>query len=158
MDGITNKYLESLSKKILLNFIGVFPCDIQPEINGINCFSLIFNESKHDEEGTHFIAIYANKNYVYYFDSLGLKLENDFIKMFLYSCGRKVRSENIQIQSFDSSFCGFFCLFFLMYMEQDNAKFKKFYSFFNHSNLSMNNAIVTDLITMLIKKNKSRHK
>lgn len=155
MEGISNGYLENLCKKTLKNFIGVFPCDIQPEISKIKSFSLIFNESQHDEGGTHFVAVHANKNCVYYFDSLGLKLENDFIKMFLYSCGRKVCYENIQIQSFDSSFCGFFCMFFLMYMERKNARLKKFYSFFNHSNLPMNNSIVTDLIIVLIKKNKS---
>lgn len=154
MAGLTNGYLEKLCRKLIQNFIGVFPCDIQPEISNVKCFSVIFNESKHDEDGTHFVAIHADSSNVYYFDSLGLKLENNFIKMFLYSCNRKVSYMNTQIQSFDSSFCGYFCLFFLMYMEQNSLPFKKFYTYFEKDNLTANNLVATELITMFIKKNK----
>lgn len=56
--GLTNQELEKLSVSILgENFLGVFPCDSIPQIRDEQIFSVIFNMSKHNENGTHFISI-----------------------------------------------------------------------------------------------------
>jgi len=57
MSGLTNKYVENIGKEHCRDFIGTFPCNILPEIEGKESFSVIFNESRHDEEGTHFVAV-----------------------------------------------------------------------------------------------------
>ena len=61
MSGLTSKYLEDFGKKYCKIFLGVFPSDIHPNIENCEKFSLIFNESAHDQEGTHFVSVYANK-------------------------------------------------------------------------------------------------
>jgi hypothetical protein len=149
MIGLTNKYVEDIGFQVVDNFLGVFPCDIQPDVSGMKTFSLIFNESAHNEEGTHFVCIYASKNRVYYFDSMGLSLENDYIKMFTYSCGRPVTLSRKQLQSFESNFCGFFCLCFLIYMSQDRP-FNNFFRCFS-SNLKVNDVIVIEFIKNMLK-------
>lgn len=151
MSGLTNKYVERLGNQYLKTFVGVYPCDIQPDVGEDEIFSVIFNESKHNEEGTHFVAIYANKRYLYYFDSLGLKLENKYIEMFCGLQGRQLIESKKQVQSFDSLFCGYFCVCFIMYMEA-TMDFSQFCNHFCKSNLKINDTIVVDFIIKLAKK------
>lgn len=151
MSGLTNKYVENLGKHYLKTFAGVFPCNTHPDVKESEHFSVIFNESKHNEEGTHFVAIFANKQHLYYFDSLGLKLENRYIKLFCTSQGRRLVENKEQIQSFDSLFCGYFCVCFIMYMEA-TMDFSQFCNHFCKSNLKINDTIVVDFIIKLAKK------
>jgi len=55
-----------------------------------------------------------------------------------------------QVQSFDSLFCGYFCLCFLKYMET-TANFPSFCGHFSKSNLKLNDLIVTDFLIKLMK-------
>lgn len=150
MSGLTNKYVEDLGKRFLKTFAGVFPCDIHPDVKDNQYFSLIFNESKHDEEGTHFVAIFASRHHLYYFDSLGLKLENKYIELFCSSQGRRLVENKKQIQSYDSLFCGYFCICFIMYMEKA-MNFSKFCSHFSSSDLKANDKIVIEFLIKLVK-------
>ena len=149
MIGLTNKYVETVGFKVLNNFISVFPCDIHPDVTGMKTFSLIFNESPHNEEGSHFVCVYATEKRVYYFDSMGLALENNYIKMFTYSCGRPVTSKIVQLQSFESNFCGFFCLCFLIYMSR-GLPFNSFFHCFS-KDLRLNDGIVVEFIKNMLK-------
>jgi hypothetical protein len=56
MAGLTNKYVEDFGRKHCKNFIGTFPCNILPDVEENDIFSLVFNESRHDEEGSHFVG------------------------------------------------------------------------------------------------------
>ena len=149
MAGLTNKYVENLGLCLVDNFLGTFPCDIQPDVSGLKSFSAVFNESKHSDPGSHFVCIYANEKKLFYFDSMGLSLENDYIKLFAYSCGRTVIPSSIQIQSLDSIMCGFFCICFLLYMSL-GFDFKNFFDCFS-SDLKLNDTIVIDFIKNMIK-------
>lgn len=151
MSGLTNGYVEALGKKHCKNFMGVFPCNIHPDINNKTTnFSIIFNESKHNEDGTHFIAVYSNNNKFIYFDSLGLKCENEYILKFLNSFEKEVIQNNVQIQSYNSIFCGYFCLAFVIFMTKHN-NLKSFLNIFNAKNLKLNDVIVVDLLINLLK-------
>lgn len=149
MAGLTNKYVENLGFCLIDNFLGTFPCDIQPDVDGLKSFSLVFNESKHNEPGSHFVCVYATEERVFYFDSMGLSLENDRIKLFVFSCGRSIELSDKQIQSLDSSMCGFFCICLLLYMSL-GFSFKNFFECFS-SDLKLNDAIVVDFIKEMIK-------
>lgn len=151
MEGLTNKYVEDLGKKHCKNFIGTFPCNILPDIQGKDFFSLVFNESKHNEEGSHFVAIFANKNEIYYYDSLGLKCENKYILSFLNLSGRKIIENKIQIQSYDSIFCGYFCLSFIIYMSKKYC-YKEYFKIFCKNNLKLNDMIVVELLLKMLKQ------
>jgi hypothetical protein len=149
MIGLTNKYVEMLGMRLIDNYLGTFPCDIQPDVSGLKSFSLVFNESKHDEAGSHFVSVYASEKEVFYFDSMSLNLENDYIKMFVFSCGKPVVQSETQIQSLDSNFCGFFCICFLMYMSL-GLPYDDFYRCFS-CDLKLNDIIVIDFIKQMAK-------
>jgi len=115
MSGLTNQYVEELGKKILgKHFLGTFPCDIQPIVDKKKIFSLVFNLSKHDSKGSHFITIFADENNLLYFDPLGHKCENADILQFMTKVRskRKMRTKFQKIQDCNSIFCGFFVLLF----------------------------------------------
>lgn len=148
MTGLTNGYVEKLGLCLVENFLGTFPCDIQPDVEGLKSFSVVFNESKHNDAGSHFVCAYATEDKIYYFDSMGLNLENDYIKMFILSCGRTAVLSNVQIQSLNSNMCGFFCICFLLYMSL-GMDFKKFFNCFS-ADLKLNDIIVIDFIKKMI--------
>jgi hypothetical protein len=149
MTGLTNKYVEDIGKLLCKNFIGTFPCNILPDIKNVKSFSIIFNESRHDEEGSHFVAVFADKEKIYYFDSLGLKCENKYILNFILSTGREIIENNTQIQSYDSIFCGFFCLSFIIYMSK-KCEYKNFFKIYS-KNLKLNDEITVELLLAMIK-------
>ena len=149
MSGLTNGYLEEVGKKLLgEKFLGSFPSDMQPKIRNRSKFYIIFNLSRVDEMGTHFIAIFANKNNLFYFDPLGNKCYKKDILTFItkYSKNRKVRKKFPKIQSNNSIFCGFYCLAFLLSMKLD-LPLKSFFKLFNiNSKLTSNDEIVINFI------------
>ena len=121
MAGLTNKYIGKMGKRHLKTFVGVFLCNTRPVVAENKNFSLVFNESKHSEEGTHFAAIFAAKRYLYYFDGLDLELENSYIKLFCLSQGRRLVENKEQMRSFDDIF-----LPLLFEIHGNNVKFFKF--------------------------------
>lgn len=148
-EGLTANYLENLGKKHCKHFLGVFSCNMHPNIENCEIFSVIFNESRHNEEGTHFVCVFAKKNVIYYFDSLGLKCENDYIIRFLNSSGREIIEIRKQIQSFESVFCGFFSLSFILCMCKNISEIN-YVKMFNTKNLKLNDIIVVDLIIKIL--------
>ena len=148
MAGITNGYVEKLGKKILDKyFVGVFPCDLHPVLGKKKKMSLIFNLSKHNSDGSHFIAIYTNKNHIIYFDSFGKKCSNKYILKFINKNkkNRPIIYNRKNIQSSNSSFCGFFCLAFIL-SQKLNIPLKTHVKMYNSKNLMLNDKIVIDYI------------
>lgn len=151
--GLTNSYVERLCKKILKRhkFVGVFPCDIQPVCKS-NIFSIIFNTGDSKSKGEHFIAIFANSRYLYYFDSFG-EQPNDLniIKFIKHNIkNRKLITFNQKVQSDQSNFCGFYCIAFLL--AKDRQLYHKFNQIFNKNNLKQNDVnIIYFIITILAK-------
>ena len=52
------------------HFIGCFASDEIPILNDVNCYCLV-NQDKHNEPGSHWLALAYNKNKYYYYDSFG---------------------------------------------------------------------------------------
>jgi hypothetical protein len=152
MTGLTNAYVEKIGKKVLGNvFIGTFPCDLHPSTSKKKSFCLIFNLSKHDTDGSHFIAIFASKNEIIYFDPFGYKPENKYIKKFIQENkkNRKLVINRKCIQSCSSIFCGFYCLGFLL-SQKICLPIKDFLLLFNINNLELNDKIIIDFMQKYI--------
>ena len=148
--AFTNGYIEKTGCQILKKFIGCFPLDLQPLTKKSN-FSIIFNLSKHDEKGSHFIAIYKNKKQIIYFDSFGQPPKKPLILRFLKKHGKnhKFSYNKIKIQDDASSFCGIFCLSFLAAQENE-INLQKYILQFNQTNLFENDQISTNLLKSFI--------
>jgi len=77
----------------------------------------VANFDPHDFQGSHWIAIFAERRggEVCYFDSLNLPTNPIILKTFLVKFPNIVRN-NCQYQSYNSKTCGHFCIMFIYYM------------------------------------------
>jgi hypothetical protein len=158
MLGLTNNELEKMSKKILgETFLGVYPSNVKPGITKYNNFStkynnfsLIFNLSKHNEKGTHFVAVVIKNKTVFYFDSYGKPCENENILNFLNQLSPVYFYNKFSIQADNSIFCGIFCLGFLLSCQKLNLTPEKFINLFTYKSTE-NDQIATNFIVRNLK-------
>ena len=148
--SFTNGYIENTGCKILKTFIGCFPSDLQP-LTKKSKFSIIFNLSKHNEKGSHFVAIYKDKDKLIYFDSFGEPASNKLLLKFIrkHQKDRKYSYNKNKIQDDTSSFCGIFCLSFLA-SQENNVNLVKYLKHFNKTNLCLNDQISTNVLKSFI--------
>ena len=144
--GLTNKYIEKLLSQYSSSFKGVFSCNTLPIIHGD--FTLISNLSKDTEPGTHFITIIVKNGQVYYFDPIGLPCINKNIKTYLNYYSKQHFYNQIQYQCWDSIFCGFYCILFILLhdLKFSISHFKKLFSI----NCKENDTTVIQLIKYIL--------
>jgi hypothetical protein len=148
LGGLTNEYVQDLGKKLdKKTFLGVFCSDMKPQTPNNKEFSMIFNLDKCSGKGTHFVAIYCNKNNLFYFDSYGLPCDNLKIKKYISSIkdSRRCFFNTKCIQSYDSVFCGYFCLSFILYMKCYSNQ-NNFIKLFKKTQLHLNDGIACKMI------------
>jgi hypothetical protein len=73
----------------------------------------IVNTNLSSENGIHWLCYYKNDDKQYYFDSYGSPMMTELKK---YLKGNKTLCHNFQIQNFDESCCGEYCILFLFLM------------------------------------------
>ncbi len=152
--GLTIAYVEGLGKTLFgrKHFLGCFPADIHPSVKGKKVFSVIFNLSKHDEDGSHYIALFANEQEMYFFDSMGDRcVTKDILNFIKKEKGNRRFKENLkQVQHCDSTFCGYFCLGFIL-SQQLGISSKHFLNFFENKDLILNDKIIVHFIQFVLK-------
>ncbi len=160
MNGLTNKYLESLSNLFFKNigkkkFLGVFPSDVLPETRRKE-FAVIFNLSKHNELGSHFIAIVKKVNEIIYFDSFGEKCYVPTIKSFIQKFGLPITFNTKKIQDDRSNFCGYFCFHFLYHCFYLNKSLLSYVKIFPTRELKQNDNLLLSCILRIINKHNNK--
>lgn len=147
INGLTNYELEKFCKKIVgKHFLGVFPSDAFPnKFNNEKNSSIIFNLSKSNEKGTHFVAILKKNGKIYYFDSFGEKCTNKNILKNLKINTNIIYYNTKKIQSITSNFCGLYCLAFLIVCQKENKSMSNFLNNFKPF-YKQNDKIVLKLI------------
>ena len=131
MNTITLCQLACSDFLIRKTFGGVFPCDTLP-LNRKQFSTFIVNLDTHDQAGTHWIAIFFDKNNrVFYFDSYGIEPTNKNILNFMKRNAKEIFYNKFCFQDDSTTTCGYFCLYFLhcsvrnSTMEKLNKKKKK---------------------------------
>ena len=132
-DGISNIYIDHLMKKISLSFHGTFSLDNIPTFED-ETFSVITNLSKVGEKGSHFIALFILENEIWYFDSFGTLQINTIIEKYLKKYKKRILHTKTQIQDPLSSHCGFFCISFILCIENKITP-KIFFKMFHKNKL-----------------------
>ena len=77
--------------------------------------------------GTHWTCLYYSSVDSFYFDAFGFiapKEVNNRLKSYVYNTS--------QIQDISSTACGFYCIGFIIYMNQQKNKMEGFKTFVNH--------------------------
>ena len=147
--GISNIYIDTLMEKISSSFRGTFSIDKIPMFKEEK-FSIIVNLSKENEKGTHFIGISVSKNVVVYFDSYGLETIDLTIEKYLKKYRKKILHSNVQLQHVFSSHCGYFCISFILCLE-NNIPLHKFLKMFHEKDFYLNDYICIRMTTTFIK-------
>lgn len=100
-------------------FAGVFPSDKIPAIKQFPS-TMVLNTDKHDEKGTHWLAVYIqDNNTLEFFDSYGLPPEaygkdiTRFTKKY-----KRFSYNNVALQSLTSNVCGQYCIYFIIRRSQ----------------------------------------
>ena len=127
MNELSNFELMDIIKDMKLDyhFGGVFSKDLLPQELIREKFYIV-NLQDHDEgSGTHWCVFYYNKPLTsIYFDSYGfpspLDVENS-IKPYIYN--------DAEIQDFDSSACGYFCIAFIKFLHNKDNKQEAYKTF-----------------------------
>lgn len=121
--GLTNLYISDLLKNNLKvkNFRDVYSADTVPKTllhhKNEDMLTCIVNLSKASDFGSHFVALTVGSKSITVHDSLSLPL--DIISPFFYKCLSKTKKKleysiDFPIQQLDSSFCGFYCIYFVL--------------------------------------------
>ena len=101
------KYYESEPR-----FNGVFSINNLPK--KIKDGAYIINLDEYADVGTHWIALFCNRNEIVYFDSFGVEHVPKEIKKFINN--KNIIASIFRIQANDSVMCGYFCIGFIDFM------------------------------------------
>lgn len=97
------------------NFVGVFPCDLLPQL--MPGQAMIVNTDPHNEPGEHWVAFYmTNTEHLEYFDSFGLPPLVPSLRSYINSSKHyKFTYSTIQLQHETGVTCGNYCIAFVKY-------------------------------------------
>ena len=101
------KYYESEPR-----FNGVFSRNNLPK--KIKDGAYVINLDEYADVGTHWIALFCNKNNIIYFDSFGVEYVPKEIKKFINN--KNIIASIFRIQANDSVMSGYFCIGFIDFM------------------------------------------
>ena len=121
-------------------FNGVFPRNNLPK--KIKDGTYVINLDEYADVGTHWIALFCNRNEIVYFDSFGVEHVPEEIKEFV---GNKNIIANIfRVQANNSVICGYFCIGFIDFMLA-GKKLTDYTSLFSPHVFKRNDNIILDL-------------
>ena len=75
----------------------------------------VINLDKHKDTGTHWIALFCNRNEIVYFDSFGVEHIPEEIKEFIkeFPGNKNIKTNIFRVQEDNSIMCGYFCIGFI---------------------------------------------
>ena len=74
----------------------------------------IINLDEYVDVGTHWIALFYNRNEIVYLDSFGVEHVPEETKEFVGN--KKIKANIFRVQANDSAMCGYFCIGFIDFM------------------------------------------
>lgn len=136
-NSLTNFEILDILKKYNIKINGIYMKDQLPNELKIGFYICNLQSSK-DGSGSHWTAFYYNPKLSIYFDSYGFPSPieiQDKIKPYVYN--------NRDLQAYQSSTCGYFCIAFIKYMYNSTDIFKSYNEFETlFSNNTENNDII----------------
>ena len=93
-------------------FNGVFSRNNLPK--KIKDGAYIINLDEYADVGTHWIALFCNRNEIVYFDSFGVEHVPEEIKEFIGN--KNIKANIFRVQANNSVMCGYFCIGLIDFM------------------------------------------
>jgi hypothetical protein len=93
-------------------------------------FSCIINLEDSNEDGSHWVALYndKNENFTEYFDSYGMKPALQTIRFVKKHFRKSIYYNDTQVQGDNSKRCGFFCQFYIKSRSSGKSPYDTLYS------------------------------
>ena len=99
----------------------------------------VINLDEYKDIGTHWIALFCNRNEIVYFDSFGVENIPKEIKKFISN--KNTKANIYRVQANDSIMCGYVCIGFIDFMLSDKA-LTDFTSIFSPYDFNENDQII----------------
>ena len=80
----------------------------------IKDWAYVINLDEYPDVGTHWIALFCNRNEIVYVDSFGVECVPKEIKKFIGN--KNIKTNIFQVQANNSVTCGYFCIGFIDFM------------------------------------------
>ena len=90
-----------------------------PHTRPSDVHAYIVNTDNASQPGEHWVAIFFQRNSVYYFDSYGLPPLEDYIRPFIQRNSRSYKHNPVQLQLGLLPVCGLYCIFALDFLARD---------------------------------------
>jgi hypothetical protein len=115
----SNEINKFVDEKFIPHFLGVFAAD-ELEILPYECKGLlVLNTEISSKDGEHWVALYIDKNNIFYYDPLLIDFHrSEYIIQFLEKMKRNFVFNEIRIQTQFSEKCGNHCLVFCYIMSK----------------------------------------
>ena len=126
-NSLSDRDMIKILKSQKINMNGIYMKDELPQKLKKGFYIVNLASEKDNSRGTHWTGLYYSPKYSYYFDSYGFvpPVEVEIkIKPYIYN--------EIDIQSYSSTACGFYCIAFIIYMNSQNNKLEGFNAFVQH--------------------------
>ena len=122
-------------------FNGVFSRDNL--FNKIKDGAYVINLDEYEDIGTHWIALFCNRNEIVYFDSFGVEYIPEEIKEFIkeFPGNKNIKTNIFRVQEDNSIMCGYFCIGFIDFMLA-GKKLSNFTNLFSPNNFEKNGNII----------------
>ena len=109
----------------------------------------IINLDEYANLGTHWIALFWNRNEIVYFDSFGVAYLPEEVKEFIGN--KNIKANIFQVQANDSVMCDYFCIGFIDFMLAGKKLRTDFTNLFSSCDFEKNINIILDLFQKWIK-------
>jgi len=124
MNELSNFDLLEILDKKNLSINGIYSKDRLPTLK--KGFYIINIQNSDEGSGTHWTCLYYDNNQTIYFDSFGFAAPMEVqqhLKNYSYN--------DKQVQNIDSTACGYYCIAFILYLNNKNNKMESFNNFLN---------------------------
>ncbi len=110
----TDTQLWHLAKKYKIPIAGICFKDELNKLIPQAGYGYIINLADHTMQGTHWISLYLDSNKdTAYFDSFGQPMPTEVLKFIKRFGAKHIWVNKKEIQSYDSGWCGIYCLMFI---------------------------------------------
>ena len=129
-------------------FNGVFPKNNLPRKIKDGAYTINFDE--YADVGTYWIALFSNRNEIFYFDSFGVEHVPKVIKEFIdrpsssASQKKSIKANIFRVQANDSIMCRYFCIGFINFMLA-GKKLTDYTSLFSQHDFKKNDDIISKM-------------
>ena len=126
-NSLSDREIIKILKSQNINLNGIYMNDELPRKLKTGFYITNLASNKDNSGGTHWTAFYYNPKCSYYFDPYGFVPTVEVqtkIKPYIYN--------DIDIQSYSSTACGYYCIAFIIYMNSQKNKLEGFGKFIQH--------------------------